>query len=278
LVKKLIVGIDIGASTTKAAVLEDSKILGVDSIRTVDVLTSARTVLERILQTINRKREDLEKIAVSGVGARHVGETIIGLPVVRVDEIKAIGLGGLTLSRKKQALIVSMGTGTALVIASDYGKTIRHIGGTGVGGGTVEGLSRWMLGTDDFKILEKMAEEGDANKVDLTVADIAGGPIGMVPAEATASNFGKLKTDADKNDIAAAIFNLVAQVIGVITAMAAKAYHLEKDVVLVGKLVQSKKIAEVMHEVAKLFEIKLYIPPNGEYCVAIGAAKTINQT
>jgi type II pantothenate kinase len=111
--------------------------------------------------------------------------------------------------------------------------------------------------------------------VDLTVADIAGGPVGVVPAEATASNFGKLRTDSSKDDVAAAIFNMVSQVIGVVTAMAAKGYNLEEDVVLVGKLIQSKKIAEMISKVAELFQTKLCIPENGEYCVAIGAAKAI---
>ena len=273
----LIIGIDIGASTTKAVALEGSKIMRMESIKTTDIAASAGKVLEKILETIGRSYEDVEKIAISGGGARRIGETFLKLPVIKVDEIRAIGLGGLALSGKQQALIVSMGTGTALVVVSEGGKAIRHIGGTGVGGGTIDGLSRWMLNTDEFEVLEAMAERGDTNRVDLTVADITGGPVGMVPAEATASNFGKLRSDASRNDVAAGIFNMVSQVIGVVTAMAARAYNLEEDVVLVGKLIQSEKIAEVMREVAKLFQIRLCIPRNGEYCVAIGAAKAISQ-
>jgi hypothetical protein len=70
---------------------------------------------------------------------------------------------------------------------------------------------------------------------------------------------------------------MAAQVIGVVTAMAAKAYNLEKDVVLVGKLIRSKKVAEVIRQVAELFQVRLCMLENGDYCVAIGAAKAIRQ-
>ncbi len=268
-------GIDIGASMAKAVALENSEIIGLKSIRTLDTPRPARTLLNLILQATSRGYGDIERIAVSGGGARLIGDELLGLPVTKVDEIRAIGLGGLELSGREQALIVSMGTGTALVTAFDKGKKIEHVGGTGIGGGTIIGLSRRMLGTGRFESVEEMADRGNASKVDLTVADIAGGPVGIVPKEATASNFGRLNVDADENDVAAAIFRMVAQVIGVVATMAARAYHLEEDVVLVGKLIQSKRIAESICEVARMFQIRIYIPINGEYCVAIGAAKSI---
>jgi len=274
----LIIGMDIGATATKAVAMEGCDIAGMETVRTADTEASAHLVLDKILGVIGRDSSGVGQIAISGGGARRIGEAFLNLPVVPVDEMRAIGLGGLALSGKEQALIVSMGTGTALVVAFEGGKVVKHIGGTGVGGGTIEGLSRWMLGRDQFEVLEKMAEKGNASKVDLTVADIAGGPVGIVPAEATASNFGKLKTDACRDDVAAAIFNMAAEVIGVVTAMAAKAYNLEKDVVLVGRLIQSRKIAEVVRQVAELFQMRLCMPENGEYCVAIGAAKAICQS
>ena len=274
----MIIGMDIGATATKAVAMEGCEIAGMETVRTADTEASAHLVLDKVLGVIGRDSSGVGQIAISGGGARRIGEAFLNLPVVPVDEMRAIGLGGLALSGKEQALIVSMGTGTALVVAFEGGKVVKHIGGTGVGGGTIEGLSRWMLGRDQFEVLEKMAEKGNASKVDLTVTDIAGGPVGILPAEATASNFGKLKTDACRDDVAAAIFNMAAEVIGVVTAMAAKAYNLEKDVVLVGRLIQSRKIAEVVRQVAELFQMRLCMPENGEYCVAIGAAKAICQS
>ena len=273
--KQLIVGIDIGASTTKAVAMEKSRIIGLRSARNMDVSMSAQSVLETVLLAAGRKREDVSQVAVSGVGARLIGDVLRGLPTVKVDEIRAIGLGGLELSGRKQALVVSMGTGSALVVALEGGKKIVHIGGTGVGGGTIEGLSRRMLNIDKFDQVEEMATRGNPNNVDLTVADIAEGGVGIIPKDATASNFKKLNDGSDKNDVAAAIFNMVSQVIGVIAVMASKAHHLEEDIVLVGRLIQSRKIAEMMSNVARIFQIEFCIPKNGEYCVAIGAAKSV---
>jgi len=271
----LIVGIDIGASTTKAAALEELHIEKLISVKTTEAITSASMALEKLLTLMGRSPRDVTTVAVSGGGARSVEETLLGIPVVKIDEIKAIGVGGLTLSRKSQALVVSMGTGTALVAAYEGGRRVVHIGGTGVGGGTLQGLSMRLLHTNDFEAVEKMAAMGDAKRVDLTVADIAGGPVGIVPGEATASNFGRLSTDANENDAAAAIFNMVSQVIGVIVAFAAKAYGLEKDVVLVGRLAGNTLVTKSIGDVADMFHIRLCVPENGEYCVAIGAATSI---
>jgi len=270
----LIVGIDIGASTTKAVALEELPTAKLISVKTTEAVTSASTALEKLLTLTGKNLRDVTTIAVSGGGTRSVEATLSGIPVVKVDEIRAIGVGGLVLSGKRQALIVSMGTGTALVAAYEGGSRVVHIGGTGVGGGTLQGLSMRLLHTRDFEAIEKTAATGDAKRVDLTVADIAGGPVGIVPGEATASNFGRLSTNANENDVAAAIFNMVSQVIGVIVAFAAKAYGLEKDVVLVGRLARNNLIVKSIRDVANLFHIELCIPENGEYCVAIGAAKS----
>ncbi len=268
-------GIDVGATRTKAVLLEQSKIIGFNDLVNAKVADPAKTALMNVLEVANRKVADVEAIAVSGGGGRQVENSLLELPVTKVDEIRAIGQGGLEIAKKQQALIVNMGTGTTLVAALDGGRRVEHIGGTGVGGGTIIGLSSRMLGTDDFLEIERMASKGNANKVDLTVADVTGGSVGIMPANATASNFGKLGADGDKKDIAAAIFNLIAEVVGIMASIAAKAYHLENDVVLVGKVVESATIATRIRTTAKMLQIKLIIPQNGDYCVALAAARSI---
>ena len=267
----MIAGLDIGATTTKGVILEKSKLLYQHSMQTSDIADSSTKTLERLLARIDEK-ESIGVIAVSGVGSRRMGDSILGLPVRRVDEIKAIGLGGLLLTGKHEGLIVSIGTGTAIVAAYGRGERIFHVGGTGVGGGTLIGLSKRMLGVDNFKVLEDLASRGNASNVDVTVGDIVGGPVGIVPAEATASNFGRLADGASECDIAAGIFNMVSQVIGVLAAMAAKAYSLEEHVVLVGRLARSELVSAITRETAKLFGVTVYVPENCEYCTAVGAA------
>ncbi len=80
-----------------------------------------------------------------------------------------------------------------------------------------------------------MARRGDLSRIDLTVGDIAGGPLGNLPPTTTAANFGKLNADATPDDKALAIINMIAEVIGVMSFASARACN-QRDIVLTGKL------------------------------------------
>jgi len=270
----LIIGLDIGAGMTKGVLMERSSIIKSLFLPTDDPSASALKILENLLECVEKK-DKIKTIAASGGGSRRIEGKLLGIPVVRVDEIRAIGVGGLALTGKSEGIIISAGTGTAIVAAYNNGRKVAHIGGTGVGGGTLLGLSERMIGTRDFDELENMAGKGDTGNVDLTVYDIIGGPIGIVPAEATASNFGKINTSASKEDIAAGLFNMVCQVIGVIGAMAAKACRLESNVIIVGGLMRSKLASNIIKDTMNLFRIDPCIPKNCEYCTAVGAARSL---
>lgn len=274
----MIASIDIGASTTKGVLVEGLKIVQGYSIPTTEVYSSALKILSHFITGIRDNNKVIDVVVVSGGGSRKIGDIILDLPVKKVNEIKAVGLGGLLLTEKNKGLIVSVGTGTAMVAAYDGGKRTNHVGGIGVGGGTILGLSKRLLGISDFKVLESMASRGDVNKVDLTVADIVGGPIGIIPGEATASNFGKLTNEATEDDIVAGIFNMVSQTIGVLSAMVAKNYNLKKDVILAGRLVKSKIVSEIIRNTTKIFGIKVHIPKDCEFCTALGAAGSIDRS
>jgi len=271
----MIVGLDIGASLAKGILLEkDLNITDKYILQVEKPEEAAQKILKFFLER-GGYNHPITVIAASGGGSKFLGDRFLGLPVKRVDEIKAIGLGGLILAKKSEGLVVSAGTGTAIVAAYEGGSLIRHVCGTAVGGGTIMGLSRRILGVADFNVLEDMALKGNTNNVDLTVGDIVGGPIGIVPAEATASNLGKLTCESRSEDIAAGIFNMVSQTIGVIAAMAAKAYHLEDNIILVGMLAKSRIISKIICETAKLFGAKVVIPENCEFANALGAAAFI---
>jgi len=268
----MIVGIDVGAYLTKGVLIENDKILKKFSILTDEKAESAIRTLKILLDD---RSDSVYAVGISGGGSRKIKRDLLGISTVKVNEIRAIGLGGLMLSKRKEALIVNAGTGTAMVAAYETGKKIMHVGGTGVGGGTLLGLSMRMLGTCDFHEIEKLAINGDPGKVDLRVSDIVGESIGIVPSWATASNFGRIKAEASREDVAAGIFNMVCQVIGVVGAMAAKAYNLNNSVVVTGGLVRSKLASEMIGDTMRLFGIEPLIPENGEYCTAIGAALSI---
>lgn len=270
---KAIIGLDIGASLTKVVLVDENlRIIGYKILPSGDPRETALKALECLFKAIGPAyREYVGVIVATGGGSRFLGDKVLGIPLTWINEIKAIGLGGSTLSGMGDCLVVSAGTGTALVIVREDGKIIRHAGGTGVGGGTILGLSWRLLRVLDFRALEEMALRGDPNKVDLTVGDLIGGPIGILPADVTASNFGKILGEPSAEDIAAGIFNMVSQTIGVVSSMAAKAYGLEDKVIITGMLAKSKLFSKIIYETTKLFSVNIYIPENCELASTIGA-------
>jgi type II pantothenate kinase len=79
----------------------------------------------------------------------------------------AIGTGGKYLAKKDRIIISNIGTGTAIIEVN--GKNINHLGGTGVGGGTIIGLSKIMLATTDFDTVMEYASKGIIHNVDLMI-------------------------------------------------------------------------------------------------------------
>ena len=122
----VIIGIDVGGSTTKiVGYSHEEKLVSMLKVEAADPLTSAYGALGKFINENGLSLKDVKQIILTGVGASLFKKDIYGIPTSTVDEFKAIGLGGLALSGKKEGLIVSMGTGTAFVRAGAGG--IRHI-------------------------------------------------------------------------------------------------------------------------------------------------------
>ena len=117
----------------------------------------------------------------------------------------ATGVGGTTLADVSNAVVVSIGTGTSLVLVRDGGCA--HIGGSGVGSGTLRGLSRKMFGRQDTRELFKLSESGNRLTVDLTVGDLFSGT-DTLPPDLTASNLAKAADGASEEDWAMAVVNM----------------------------------------------------------------------
>jgi len=126
------------------------------------------------------------------------------------------------------------------------------------------------LKTKDFVRLEKLAKKGKLKDVDLSVFDVIGSGIGIVPASATASNFANLKRPS-KCDLSFGIQNMVGEVIAVSAIFAAKALK-KRSIVFIGKTVRFKKVRQAICRVAKYYKIKVIFPKLGPIATAIGAA------
>jgi type II pantothenate kinase len=268
----MILGIDIGGTTTKIAGFRKTKVCGVISVQADDPVTSASGALGKFLDEFSLKLTDIEVIAVTGVGAEYLGEGLFGIPVKRVPEFTAIGCGGLFLAGLKKALVVSMGTGTAIVIAD--GREVRHIGGSGIGGGTLIGLSRYILNTTDFYNIVDLASKGNLGNVDLNIRDISQVEMGNIPLSATASNFGKHSDLANQADLALGLINMVCQTIGMMCVFASREEKIDQ-IVLTGKLVRLPQARSIFSRLGKLFGKRFIIPEYAEYSTAVGSAYSI---
>ena len=270
----MIVGIDIGGSTTDAVILENGGI-HVVTIEANDPVAAAAGALGKLVADYGIALEDVERVAATGAGARVLGESLLGRAVIKVNEFTAVGVGGTSLAGKDEALVVSLGTGTAIV--SVKGGEIRHFSGTGIGGGTLLGLARHMLGVVTIERLEAMAKKGDLRRVDLTVRDIAGGPLGDLPPNTTAANFGKLGADATPEDKALAIMNMIVESIGVLSIASARACG-QENIVLTGKLTRIFRFMQRLRKSEFVFGRAFAIPDQADYATAIGAARKAAQT
>ncbi|RLG49766.1 MAG: pantothenate kinase [Thermoproteota archaeon] len=271
---KLMVGVDLGGTRTKAVALEQGRLVSCVCLPTTDPISSLAGALGKLLYATKASLSDVAGLAVTGGGVRQA-EEVFGIKPTRVDEIRSIGLGGVFLSGKKRALVASIGTGTALVRVEDSGARVEHVGGTGVGGGTIRGLGYYMLRRQSFESLRRLASRGSPLKVNVTVGDIAGGPVGIIPPEETASNFGKISEDALEEDVAAGIFRMVGEVVGTVAYFAAKAYGLERDIVVVGSPAAEPPLKSAILHTIRLFGGEATVPEHAEYAPAIGAAKHI---
>lgn len=266
----IIIGIDVGGSTTKiVGYTQQAKPVGMLKVEAADPLTSAYGALGKFINENKLTLSDVKQIILTGVGAALFNKKIYGLPTSVVDEFKAIGLGGLALSGKKEGLVVSMGTGTAFVRAG--AKGIFHIGGSGVGGGTVVGLGSKLCGVKSFRTIVDLAEQGRLNKVDLNIGDISSRAISTLSKDTTASNFGKMADGAVPADLAAGVLNMIFQTIGMMAVFACRNEAM-KDVILTGTLSQVPPARQVFQALHKMHGVNFIIPKDALYATATGAA------
>ena len=180
----MVIGIDVGISTTKIVGLRDGRIISPIRITAADQVTSLYGAFGKYLHDNIIQLVDVEQVMVTGVGASYVNEPIYGIPTQKVDEFVADGLGARFESGLSKAIVVSMGTGTSFVQCN--GDDIKHIGGIGIGGGTLQGLSRVMLNTRDPQQIQSLALQGDISHINLLIGDISTRPLPGLPMDATA--------------------------------------------------------------------------------------------
>jgi len=114
----MIIGIDIGSTTTKAVAVENGEVVKTIKTKAFDAVTSATGALGKIIMESNLSISCVEKIIITGAGALKINSEIFGITTHKIDEISAIGLGGMFLSKKENIIIANIGTGTSIIEAN----------------------------------------------------------------------------------------------------------------------------------------------------------------
>lgn len=272
---RVVIGIDVGGSTTKIVgfrkIGDKQELISPLFVKAADPMTSIYGAFGKFTDLNGLALTDIDKVLTTGVGSSYLSKPIYSLPCGTVPEFKSIGLGGLYLSGLDEAIIVSMGTGTAIVHAR-RGQETDYLGGTGVGGGTLLGLSKKMLGIEEIEHLEQLAADGDLSKIDLRVGDFSHkGKNVALPDHMTAANFGKLSDVASQGDLALGLLNMVFETVGMMAIFAARSRGV-KDIVLTGNLTCIDYAKKAFASLSEMLGVNFIIPENAQYATVIGTA------
>ena len=207
-------------------------------------------------------------------------QTLLNRETKTIVEFEATCEGVKHLSEKqsinlKSFVLTNVGTGTSIHYVDELGNM--RVGGSGVGGGTIMGLSSLITGIDDYERIIEMSQKGD-RKLDLTVSDIYEGSIPPISGELTASNFGKVKNAKswEKEDILASIIGLVGETITTVSIQAAVQHNTSSILYIGSSFVGNDYLKEIVKKYSVLRGADAYFPENGDYSGAIGALLSIS--
>lgn len=237
----------------------------------------AEELLARLLTTAGETPDSqIGVLAVTGGRSWQLPDRLGAARVVKVDEPTATAVGGLLEDAPAPAIVVSLGTGTGIVLADPPAPPQRLVG-SGIGGGTLLGLAKLLLGTTDVTRIGELARHGDVSRCDLTVGDILGGGVGPVPAEATAAHFARVAREGSvvprPEDIAASLLNLIGQAVLRLAFEAAR-FHQARSIVLVGHVLDVPGFRDAIERIPLLDRSYVRIVSEPGFAVARGALET----
>lgn len=275
-----IIGIDIGSSITKIVIMTIEQTLllkeTVSSINGTEIEALTERLecqLQNILLTNNLPISNLLLVALTGVGASNIEQNIIlNVPAFQVKEFEAIGTGGLWCSGRERGIVMNIGTGTAFVKADK--DSVCHLGGSGVGGGTLLGLAYSLTKHKNIDIIKELAQKGDLEQVDLHMRDISNETASQLPDYVTACNFGKVSASVKDEDIILGIMNMIYQTVGTMAVFLGNREGMN-DIIVTGSTAILPQADCLLGRVGELYGMNFYIQKDAVFVSAIGAVLCI---
>jgi len=269
------IGIDIGQSLTKISYLKDNEI----------ILKIGETNLKNIIEFLDEKKSKFSKINFTGGRAYTLYKKYsnsINTKIINEFESNISGLEFLYEYYKKKALppslIVTLGTGTSLVLKRDK---IEHLGGSAMGGGFFMGLinSLFSESSMDYETAISFASKGNRFEVDLKVGeiyDIEDDRINKIFREFTAASFGKINNPIDfisskKEDIINSIIGVIGENLGIIATLTAENHKIKNIVFCGGFLIGNKPLKQILSLLCKFKGIKSRFIDNSVFSGALGS-------
>jgi type II pantothenate kinase len=264
--------IDFGTTNTDVVIHSASSELNFYTFQTQNVNLE---FIDKIFKEISIDISEIKSIAVTGGKSSNLENSYKEIPIKKINEIEAIALGAKSLYQinEDSFVVVSAGTGTACVHSN--GAVHNHLGGISVGGGTLQGLSNYILGTSTQSNIDKLSGRGKKENVDLLIGDVVN-EIGSLYPEVTAANFAKARNikNISNEDIAASLSNLVGEVIGTISYLNALLMGVNK-VYFIGRVSISNTVKKGIKDRLQLANVEGCFGNNREFGNALGALSCI---
>ncbi|MBN1194733.1 MAG: methanogenesis marker 15 protein [Methanomicrobiaceae archaeon] len=254
----LTMGVDSGSSTTKAIVMQDNEIIGFGWVPTTNVLGSAEEVITTALEEAGVKRTDLEATGTTGYGRFLIGNKI-GADLIQ-EELTVNSKGAVFLADRQhgEATVIDIGGMDNKAISVQDG-----IPGTFTMGGICAGASGRFLEMTakrlgvDITELGPLAMKGLSAEVPMNSYCIVFGTQSLVNALAAGSS---------AEDVAAAACHSVAEQV---FEQQLQEIDIKEPVIMVGG---TSLIEGLVHEMGKLLQTKIVVPPHSQYIGSVGSA------
>ncbi|PER30018.1 type II pantothenate kinase [Bacillus cereus] len=263
------VGIDAGGTLTKIAYFNEKKQLAFEKFYSLEQ--------DKIIDWLKNNNR-MKQICITGGKAKQLQQLLSDLyKIVELNEFEAT-LAGVRYILKKEHhsinnfILTNIGTGTSIHYV--YNDQYIRAGGTGVGGGTIMGLSKLLTNIDQFEDVIPLTKTGSRKDLDITVGDIYGGILSPIDNSLTASNFGKaanIDSNFSKSDILATVQGLVGEVVTALSLQFAEVKNIDHIIYIGSTLCNNVHLQKI---ISSYTEYQNKIPvflQEGGYSGAIGA-------
>lgn len=260
------VGIDAGGTLAKVAFTDGSGI---------QFAKYPIAEIERVAKWINGLED--AQICVTG-GKSGVLRSFLKKEAGEMVEFEATHLGVQFLlkqmGRSDDAyLVTNVGTGTSIHCIQDNAH--ERLGGTGIGGGTLIGLSHLLTGLTDFEEIVRLARKGSRERIDLKVKHIYEGKEPPISGDLTASNFGQnlfaISGQLSKEELLATVIGLVGETVSTISVQAARQCRSSTIIYIGSSFIDNSLLKEVVESYTILRGSDPLFLENGEFSGAVGA-------